>query len=275
VDTMIPILEAAKRAGVSDKTLRRAIEAGKLVGHQRDTGKKQNNQPIFIAEKDLERYIAGRQVSTVTPKSTVQPEGTGLSSRLDELEGRVENVTQWLREAQETIAREQQEREALRRRVTELERALQDTQDLVVKSLTRKLEETGVPTGNVATSGHVETKETRQATKQDAPTFTIADFSKGWQSEYTCTATLADVKALWTLRPYVSTSPLGGNRYSVSYCDWDRVQPKGRVKSGQKERGEALKTALRERAIEEMFKAGWRVVEEGTEGTIYAKKDTL
>ena len=49
---MVPISEAAKRAGISYGTIRRLIEAGKVKARRRGFGK---TAPIFVSEAEVER----------------------------------------------------------------------------------------------------------------------------------------------------------------------------------------------------------------------------
>ena len=327
MDTMISLFEAAMRVGVSDKTLRRAIDQGKLVAHQRETGGKHNNQPILITEQDLEAYIAARQPVATAMQPTSQgdqderitaleqrlaelaetlqndhllngPDYLALGSaddahyesRMDALEQRITELAELHRSTQEHLLREQQETRALRERVIELEKSLQDTQDLVVKQLnqpdvdqdeyeafTRRIQplvdrERARLEAKDATSGQSVQTQAKQAGESDGPSFMMADFARTWQSEYRCEAIHKDVKAIWILKPYLSGGP---DEYVVKYCDWDKVKPKGRVKPEQRARGEALREGLRKRAIEEMFKSGWDVVEGDTQVIIYIKKDTV
>jgi predicted DNA-binding protein (UPF0251 family) len=106
----IDIVEAAKRAGVSDKTLRRAIESGKLVTQARTY----RNQPLMIAVTDFDAYLASRhklprhddlsrldvprrikemtshvQIDRLDTSSHVK---TNVQLRIDELEQRVKKL---------------------------------------------------------------------------------------------------------------------------------------------------------------------------------------
>jgi hypothetical protein len=86
----LTIFEAAKQSGVSDKTLRRAIENGKLATQPR----LYKNQPVMIAVADLESYCVSRQEKALTRRVHTQrldvPQN--VSSRLVELETRVQQL---------------------------------------------------------------------------------------------------------------------------------------------------------------------------------------
>jgi len=164
----INIMDAARQAGVSDKTLRRAIAKGLLIAQPHKA-----NQQIMIAEQDLAAYMANRGSDVVQPAilEVVQGAGlvdqSGLSFRISELEATiqrmqedyqndrlteqqfsnglkkrvvaVEQENEGLKKRLNTLSRKKsttaltQEVEVLGKRVIELERALQDTQDLVMK----------------------------------------------------------------------------------------------------------------------------------------------
>jgi hypothetical protein len=73
---LITITEAASRANVNDKTLRRAIDAGNLAVQPRTY----RNQPVMIAVQDLESYIASRQPTQLVSVNA------DLATRLAEVE---------------------------------------------------------------------------------------------------------------------------------------------------------------------------------------------
>lgn len=153
---MITLQEAAQKAGVSDKTLRRAINAGSLTDYRRPISGMRNNQPILIDEQDLDAYIASRQSEGVHHASSGLEM---LQSRIEELESLVENATlvrktradaldQRITELQELylkmqseLLRQQQENIALARRVQALEIAIdaqEDKQQGLVPTLTEE-----------------------------------------------------------------------------------------------------------------------------------------
>jgi hypothetical protein len=251
---LVNIAEAARLAGVSEKTLRRAINISKTLKAQPHRA----NQPILIAVDDLNTWIASRQIQA--------PDGVPSARSLDNaLDLRMTDLEQLLLKTQEALSREQQETEALRKRISALETAQQDLQDYLARQF-----RSSIPHFPVERQERDLTSLQAPLSK-DEPSFTLADFSRGWQSEYKCTAQLADVKATWILLPYLSSGK-GSDEYAVEYCTWDSIKSKGHIKPGQKERGEALKKALIVRAREEMLKAGWIIVQTTAYTTIYAKE---
>lgn len=251
---MLTLQEAASRAGVSEKTLRRAVSSGKLIAHQRETGGSHNNQPLMIEEQDLERYIASRQVQASTPAQTAHT--SGLESRIAELE--------------QTIARMQEQAsidhklayariDRLEQQLREHEIALQDTQDLLIK-----LKET---------RHQDDTKTAPQETSTPAPTeqatFELADFTQLLLHEYRSWAVRGDVRAWLTLRP----EPQGiQGDYRVDYWEYGRIDGKrGKLKRDQETRGEQLKADLKIAVIQATHKAGWT---EGPHGIFVCPKMT-
>jgi hypothetical protein len=262
----VDIAQAAKIANVSTKTIRRAIHANMLT----DQEPRPNRSRIDINE--LNTYIANRQSAQMDTRGHVHVDEKEV--RIAELECTVASLLQHVQ------AIENQRIAALETAIQEKAREISDLRLLIEKSGYVHMDvHVGTPMQEPATQDEsivapVTTREktsTRRATKQEEPAFTLADFSKGWQSEYKCEATYKDVKAVWILRPYLGNTNTTGDEYVVEYSDWDKVKPTGRVKPEQKTRGEALKNALTGRAIEAMSKSGWAVTR--TEPvTIYMKK---
>jgi hypothetical protein len=251
---LVNIAEAARLAGVSEKTLRRAINISKTLAAQPHRA----NQPILIAVDDLNTWIASRQVQAPDSVPSVRSSDNALHLRITDLE-------QLLLKTQEALSRVQQETETLRKRVITLETAQQDLQDFLVRQFQSLVLHLPIERRERALT------PLQTQLSKDEPSFTLANFSRGQQSEYKCTAQLADVKATWILLPYLSSGK-DSDEYAVEYCTWDSVKSKGHIKPGQKERGEALKEALIVRAREEMLKAGWIIVQTTAHTTIYAKE---
>jgi hypothetical protein len=85
----LTIFEAAKQAGVSDKTLRRAIENGTLVAQPR----LYSNQPVMIAIADWESYLTSRHIQERRLDRKVSRHvETSDRARIAELERRVEEL---------------------------------------------------------------------------------------------------------------------------------------------------------------------------------------
>jgi hypothetical protein len=287
---MLTLKLAAAKAGVSDKTLRRAIDGGKLTAHQRDTGKKQNNQPIYIDEQELEVYIASRQVQA----THAQPTSDNLATRLAELEQTVQRMqeAQLLGAGRDPLALGPADDAYTQNRIDALEKnlkfriqmqetllnaqyqtivSLQTAQTGVqrerkilkdrIAALETALQETqgmviklSNPHGNAVPAQPAQ-KETSTPDPEDAATFELADFTQLLQHEYRSSATRGDVKAWLTLRP----EPLGiEGDYHVDYFACGRADGKKSMGKEQQARGEQLKSDLRARVRTAAFQAGWQ-----------------
>jgi len=255
---LITIQEAAKKAELSDRTLRRAIADGILILQP----KLHPNSPIMIANDELTRYIASRQVST----SDVQaPDETQTEERITALEQEVTQLSETLQREQVLNIQKDQEVDDLRKRVISLETALQE-----ITRVTSHQEAQGedspiaeLPRHTVSSNVQASTKRTRAPKQQDEP-FKMADFSKAWEDEYTCEAVQKDIKAVWILKPYTATGT-NGTMYHVSVCDWNPTKNTRKIPDEMSQRGNTLKNALDQAAREAMLIAGWIELEGQTD----------
>src|ERR1700720_963191 len=93
------IIEAARRCGVSDKTIRRAILAGKLSASY--------PQPNMaeISDDELQRWLSGQKskyvLSATEPHSPIQ----ALESRIAELETHVQTLEKQVADLSVKVAR--------------------------------------------------------------------------------------------------------------------------------------------------------------------------
>ncbi len=90
----VSIQEAARRCGVSGKTIQRAIQAGKLVAHY----PKPNRCAISIS--DLETFRSGHLSGHATNAASLESRITELERRLSEIEPLVE---QWQHKQQDIL----------------------------------------------------------------------------------------------------------------------------------------------------------------------------
>lgn len=145
--SLINIQEAARITDCSDKTLRRAIEAGELVAQPRERA----NQPIMIVVEDLQTYMAARhgvqlEVTEVTPlPSKEKPSRSGTDTALVDRIAALERLVQDLQvdyradaiEANVLPTKEAQTDEGLEARMDTLDKALASlssgAKDLVVR----------------------------------------------------------------------------------------------------------------------------------------------
>lgn len=239
---LVNITEAARLAGVSEKTLRRAINKYKTL----ETQPHVTNQPIMIAVPELERYIASRQVQASTP---AQPSGNdpGLAelarNRMDDLTMRLATLEEQHLLTQEALVREQH-------RISELERALQETQDMVIK-LSNHSHSNAVPAQPAQKEN-----STPVPAQPDKTIFDLANFSQLLLHEYRSSATRGDVKAWLTLRP----EPQGvKGDYRIDYLACGKADGKrGAMGREQQARGEQLKSDLRAKVRMAAFQAGWQ-----------------
>lgn len=263
---LITITEAAQRAGVTDKTLRRAIEAGKLVAQPRVY----KNQPVMIAEQDLEQWLASRSVQIVVQSGSVDPD---LASRLAELEQTVQRLQEQV-EIDHKLAYSRID--VLEKRQRALEIALQDTQDLLVKQQSNGIDQ-DLESSRERTKDLVEREKAGMAsaaqTSTPAPdqetTFELADFSQLMLHEYRSSAVRGDVRAWLTLRPNPQT---GSGAYSADYWSYDKADKtkKGTMSKVQKERGEQLKQDLKTAVLHALGQSGWKEIMYG----VYACPDS-
>ncbi len=111
--------EAARRIGVTDKTVRAWITAGKLDAHHVSKNR------LAIAETDVERMAREHRLYT----SERTPDVTHLTSRIDELEKKLEELSAQVRalqsqqqEPQKTVVSDQQAQDYYKALISTLKR---------------------------------------------------------------------------------------------------------------------------------------------------------
>ena len=239
----INIQQAASKAGVSAKTIRRAIHKGTLIDHE----PKPNRSKIAVEQ--LNKYIASRQ----TPQTEVLVHGHGQkqADRITELENTVASLQQDLGRLQGRV----QEFGDLQQRVRELERII-----LLSSAYAQEIQAadpTPVP-AQEQTVSPVPVKKTGRRTKQQGPTVALADFNRLWQDEYKSTAIDRDVKALVVLKPSLGNEP---RDYHIAYCDWEPTSVKQVIKDEMRARGELLRDSLLTAVHNALVQHGWIVVD--------------
>jgi hypothetical protein len=240
----ISMSEAARRSGLSTKTLQRAIKAGELHEAQR----LQDNQ-ARIAVDELKRWLAARQSTEVQATQPTSVNDPSLESRIDQLERQLRVQSATINTMQFESMRGHNilvdKINALEKRIVELTTALQDAQDMVIK-----LSNPAVP----AQPAQKETS-TPAPVQADETTFDLADFTQLMQHEYRSSATRGDVKAWFTLRPEPQGVP---GDYKIDYFKYDRADgKKGQMGKDQAARGEQLKSDLRAKVSWAAIQAGW------------------
>lgn len=258
------MVDAARIAGVSDKTLRRAIVRGVLTIQPRLTEK----HPIRISQEDLDAYIASRVPTATNVKAS-------------RVQTPVDDTTQ------EHLTAMQQEIVSLTSRVAELEKTVDDLRSLDLMAMALE-EYTGLPFPKIIeAASHIqqtkkqtdresqlEPKQPKNRTrKQQEATFELADFSKGAQSEYDCKVTEGDICAVMKIGVY-TLAPNKPYLYTIRSFDWYTFKKTRKTTEYINNRGPKLMAALHKKVLAEMTNHGWIEVRTDSAGkVIYRKPD--